>query len=48
MIRKRSPLIGNSSGVISIDSTESSEISLEKRNDFLDFMENKSKSNSVY
>jgi hypothetical protein len=45
-IRKISPLIGEISGMISLDSTESYEISSEKTDDFLDFVETKSKSNS--
>jgi hypothetical protein len=45
-IRKISPLIGDSSGMISLDSTGSSEMSSAKTNDFLDFTETKSKSNS--
>jgi hypothetical protein len=45
-IIKISPLIGDSSGIISPDLTDSSEISSEKTNDFLDFAETKSKSNS--
>jgi hypothetical protein len=44
MIRKISPLIRDSLGVTSHDSTGSSEISSAKTSDFLDFAETKSKS----
>jgi hypothetical protein len=46
MIRNMSPFIGDSSGITSHDSTKSSEMSSAKTNDFLDFTETKSKSNS--
>jgi hypothetical protein len=45
-IKKRSSLIGDSSGEISPLSTGSSEINSAKTKDFLDFTETKSKSNS--
>jgi hypothetical protein len=41
-----SHLIGDSSGITSPDSTGSSEMSYTRTNDFLDFGETKSKSNS--
>jgi hypothetical protein len=46
MIKNMSPLIDDSSGITSLDSTESYEMSSVKTNDFLDFAETKSKSNS--
>jgi len=46
VIKKRYPLIGDSSGVTSLDPTESSEISSVKTNEFLDFVQTKSKSNN--
>jgi hypothetical protein len=45
-LEKTSPLIEDSSSVISLDSTGSSKMSSEKANDILDFVETKSKSNS--
>jgi hypothetical protein len=46
VIKNISPQIGDSSGTTSPDSTGSSEISYAKTNDFLDFDEMKSTSNS--
>jgi hypothetical protein len=45
VIKNISPQIGDSLGTMSPDSTRSSEISSTKTNDFLDFVEMKSKSN---
>jgi hypothetical protein len=46
VIKNISPQTGDSSGTTLPDSTGSSEISSAKTNDFLDFAETKSKSNS--
>jgi hypothetical protein len=46
VIKNISPLLGNSLGTTSPDSTGSSKISYAKTGDFLDFVEMKSKSNS--
>jgi hypothetical protein len=46
VIKNISPLIGDSSGTTSPNSTGSFEISSIKTSDFLDFAETKSKSNS--
>jgi hypothetical protein len=46
VIKNISPLIGDSLGTTSLDSTRSSEISSAKTSEFFDFAEMKSKSNS--
>jgi hypothetical protein len=46
VIKNISPWIGDSLGTTSPDSIGSSKISSAKTNDFLDFVETKSKSNS--